>query len=421
MFYGIPFKNYQVNRFFFISLWVLTALGSYWMGLKNHPIPSVLPHSVSLEKKEQMSAGGERGGDLNKKDSSNLPLHHKGGDKIHSLVESRNFPQIQDEVKNLSNRTVRLRSSHPIERLEAFAELIQQPIQENIDLAKQIYHSLPGGAYRLSELRMLAYALGEIDPRSAIEWSNKQAGWEKHVASIAVMNSWARNDADAAVNWAKENHEGQDNPYLVGIIQGLAETDFSKATALMMELPYGRNRGRSASVLFEKAWSQGEDVAANWVASLPEGSVQNYAYAQLAEKVAKSDLTRAVGWVESMPESDIKVSVMESIIKERALTDTPETARWVSNLPDGKSKTKGMLQVAEFWTRRDPVATADWINQLPPDPGNDPIIETFVKGIHKSDPEGALSWAETITDKERRKNLVSLVERQIKADQFPSK
>ena len=50
---------------------------------------------------------------------------------------------------------------------------------------------------------------------------------------------------DAAIAWAKENFDGDDNPFFVGIINGLSESNLVKATDLMTELPYGRVRGLS--------------------------------------------------------------------------------------------------------------------------------------------------------------------------------
>ena len=98
----------------------------------------------------------------------------------------------------------------------------------------------------------------------------------------------------------------------------MSESSLPKATDLMTELPYGRVRGRAAHILFEKVWSEGEDVAINWAEKLPAGSLQNFAFGELGEKVARSDMGRAIEWVDSMQESPIKSAVSEDVAREMA-------------------------------------------------------------------------------------------------------
>ena len=77
-----------------------------------------------------------------------------------------------------------------------------------------------------------------------------------------------------------------------------------------------------------------------------------------------------------------------------------------------------MNEVAEEWASQDPVATAEWINQIPADVNKDPLIETLVNKIHKTDPVSALVWAETISSPERRKFMTELVERSVQKRNF---
>ena len=110
-----------------------------------------------------------------------------------------------------------------------------------------------------------------MDPLAAMDWAKKQQHWDEHIASSSIMDSWARQDADDAIAWAKENFEGKENHYFIGIINGLSESNLPKATDLMTELPYGRVRGRSAHILFEKVWNKGEEVAIHWAEHFPGG------------------------------------------------------------------------------------------------------------------------------------------------------
>ncbi|MEK9784346.1 MAG: hypothetical protein VW312_06840, partial [Opitutales bacterium] len=269
------------------------------------------------------------------------------------------------------------------------------------------------------ELKTLAFAWGQVNPQAALAWAKKQQHWDEHVATGSILDSWVRNDADAAIGWANENFEGEDNPYYVGLVKGLSEVSLPKATDLMTELPYGRIRGRSAHILFEKAWSMGEDMAIHWAENLPEGSLQNFAYGELGEKVAREDMGRAIEWLDSMEESEIKVAVSEDVSREMARKDVLEAAEWANSLPEGNSKYKAVEEIVKQWSKEDPAQAATWINQFPSNPGLDPAISSLVKQIAAKDPENALRWAETVSDDATRRELISFTEKKVKDQKFP--
>lgn len=402
---------------FALSIWLLTVLGAYWLGLDREDTHSKESSSNPAESITQQ-VGSEQVTKL-KESSEIMPINQNRLGS--SLIQTDDFAKKEVLSNQAKKSSGNLDSSHPVERLQAFVELLKKPNFESVQTARKAYESLPGGTGRFSELKILAFAWGQVDPEAALAWSNKQEHWDKHIANGSIMDSWARKDADSAIAWARENFEGKENPYFIGIINGLSETDLPKATDLMTDLPFGRVRGRSVHMLFEKVWNEGEDVAMHWAEHLPEGSLQNFAYGELGEKVARSDMPRAIEWIESMNESSLKLSVTEKVTKEMARRNPVETANWINSLPNDKSKTAAMIQLAEIWTRQDPIATAEWINQLPASENTDPLIETLVVKVHRTDPEGAMTWAETISNPERRKHLVEKVEKVLRKQESTKK
>jgi len=439
-----------MNKIIFSFLWVLSLGVAYWFGVKtsdvspeweetgDHKGPNIqLTHSILPE--EVLESDPTKEGIAT--DSPNLEVSE-------SVELSEN--NSRNSVSKTLSPNEKLLSSNPLERLQAFTEILKNPDQDSINLALEAYESLPGGPGRFSELKTLAFAWGQVNPQAALAWAKKQQHWDEHVATGSILDSWVRNDADAAIGWANENFEGEDNPYYVGLVKGLSDVSLPKATDLMTELPYGRIRGRSAHILFEKAWSMGEDMAIHWAENLPEGSLQNFAYGELGEKVAREDMGRAIEWLNSMEESEIKVAVSEDVSREMARKDVLEAAEWANSLPEGNSKYKAVEEIVKFWSKKDPlqaanwveslpvgpskitamnevaerwasqdpVATAEWINQIPAYVNKDPLIETLVNKIHKTDPESALAWAETISSPERRKFMTELVERSVKKEKF---
>ena len=52
------------------------------------------------------------------------------------------------------------------------------------------------------------------------------------------------------------------------------------------------------------------------------------------------------------------------------------------------------------------MATAKWLNSEPSSPLLDPAVATFANLIKEKDPEGAVEWAESITDPELRRKVM---------------
>jgi len=65
-----------------------------------------------------------------------------------------------------------------------------------------------------------------------------------------------------------------------------------------------------------------------------------------------------------------------------------------------------MNELTHKWSLIDPIATAEWLNTIPPSTQNDAAIATFVSNIKDQDPEGAIDWAQSISDPEQRQEYV---------------
>ena len=395
-----------MNKAFIALLWIASALLTYWLGLEqgsdsaytktsNQSLPgdSSLVVQNNAEKPQQTLK------------TSPVPPAREPSAPVELVEVDLDRAEERIYESDSSDLQERIKSSNPVVRLRAFTELLQDGSTESIEQAREIYEKLPEGPQRFSELRMLAFSWGQSDPQAALEWSNNLEGFDKRIGTGSVLDSWARYDSDGAIAWAKENFEGEDNPYFIGIISGMSQNDLIGASELMTTLPYGRTRGRAASILVEKTWQMGEDVAIHFADNLPEGSIQNYAFGEIAKKIAKDDLGRAVQWVEKMDESDVKVRVSEDVAERWARESPAEAAEWVSKMPEGEARSESMEEVVTQWARKDPTATAEWLNQFPSGELMDEPIQRFVREVARKDPDTALTWAQSITDEERRKKV----------------
>jgi len=396
-----------MNRLLIIFVWLFTVAVSYWFGL-----------TQKLESNERAVLNNHDSKFINSTEEKivsqpKLPIKNSNSVEVENAVSTENQ---SPEVESFSETTLfdRLSSGNPVVRMQAFAELLKNPTENNINEAIEAYKQLPEGPSRFSELRLLTFSWAQVDPKGAMDWVKSLDGFEQRIGSGSIMDSWARYDPDGAIVWAKENFdggEGSENPYYVGIISGMAENDLVGATDLMTELPFGRVRGRAVSVLFEQTWRKGEDVAMHWAENLPEGSIQNFAYREIAEKISREDLGRAVQWVESMDESEVKTAVSEDVAEKWARNNPIEAAQWVEQMPEGEARSESMEEVVTQWARKDPTATADWLNKFPSGELMDEPIQRFVREVVRKDPETAMTWAEAIVNEERKERTVTEVKK----------
>ncbi len=388
-------------------LWIASLALSFWLGLQRGQQKNQARETFEI------AAAGKKPDfeDPNRDEVKTSPAATPGTATLNETSQydglatdgsKSNADTLQAREKSFEEK---LSSSNPVLRLRGFAELLERSSEGKLDKAREIFENLPEGQQRFSELRMLAYTWGQSDPRAALVWTENLDDFERRLGVVSVLDSWSRYDSESAISWAKENYDGEDNPYFLGIISGMSENNLIGATELMTSLPYGRTRGRAASILVEKSWRMGEDVALHLAEHLPEGSVQNYVFGEIGEKMAKENLERAVQWVESMEESEIKVAVSEDVAERWARKSPEEAARWVSQMPEGEARSESMEEVVAQWARKDPTATAEWLNQFPSGELMDEPIQRFVREIARKDPESALSWAQSIVDEERRKRV----------------
>jgi len=395
-----------MNKAFIALLWIASALLTYWLGLEQGS-GSAYPQAGNQASPDDNAVIAKKNAGMPQVTvkAPPVPPSSEVSDRDTIIAADPSGEEERIYETQTSDLQDRIKSSNPVVRLRAFSELLEDGSPQSIEQAKEIYEKLPEGPQRFSELRLLAFSWGQSDPESALEWSNKLDGFDKRIGTGSVLDSWARYDSESAIAWAKENFEGEDNPYYSAIISGMSENDLIGASELMTTLPYGRNRGRAASILVERTWQMGEDVAIHFADNLPEGSIQNFAFGEIAKKIAKDDLGRAVQWVEKMDESEVKVRVSEDVAERWAKDSPAEAAEWVSKMPEGEARSESMEEVVTQWARKDPIATAEWLNQFPSGELMDEPIQRFVREVARKDPDTALTWAQSITDEERRKKV----------------
>lgn len=251
----------------------------------------------------------------------------------------------------------------------------------------------------MSEYAMLLTAWAKTDPLSALDYASENTG--NAFARNTILATWAGSDPNGAIAWAERNHDGEDaNPWMVGVIRGLAGNDPARATALMEDLPYSRERGQALATLLPEMLGQGEDVAKDWVLGITDERLKDGAIARLAETLGREDPAGAAEWLLDNPGEGARRS-MDDVLGMWARDDTAQATSYFESLPSGELRTSALRGLASQIALDDPGAAARLLDRHAAD-ANDRVYQQFVWRSRRGDPALAANYIGRIEDVERR-------------------
>ena len=257
---------------------------------------------------------------------------------------------------------------------------------------------------RMSEYSMLLHAWGKVNPLKAISYV--QTNSKSDYAVKEVLASWAMNDATSALTWARENHEGDDaNPYLTGIIRGLAGSNPTLATQVLQELPYSEERGEALRSLAPHIASLGLDGAQQWLSGIKDPKLVSGASAYLASQFSKQNPTTAADWVNRIEDDDARTRALTEVVDNWTDQDPSAAKSWIATLPYD-DQLKAGPEFVNSYARQDANAAADWLDQNSSAPNYQELLRKFADGARRSDPLLALNYGNELEDENSRSRSV---------------
>ena len=300
-----------------------------------------------------------------------------------------------------------------IERMGAYLDAVRAMDRTNVQDVVAAFEALPKGYGRHLEMKLLMRSWAAIDPISALKYANDALDEksERRFGVSEILAGWANEDPNAALEWANTNHSGEnpgDNPLLVGIIKGLAESDLDSANDIFFSLPQGNARWQASAFLAQKYSSEGTQEAIAWANRLPseDNRLKESIFGQLGSRLARNDISGTADWAKSLDHDRASQRVMDNLLTHWVSQSPDDASKWVTTLENQDKKNYAMKQLTSRWSLVDPVATAEWLNTFPASRELDPVVGEFVNRIAGRDPEGAVGWAQSIIDPENKRKAL---------------
>jgi len=256
------------------------------------------------------------------------------------------------------------------------------------------------------EYDLLMKGWAKIDPVAALAYAGQQGGGMN--SQMTVLQTWANTDPAAAERWARENFEGDGaNPFLIPVIRGLAATDVAAAAKLAETMPQGRERGETVDAMARALFMQGTDAALAFPATIQDEALRGGLVAAIANRLSGRDPAKAAEWLAAMPQGEIQNRAARGVADALARTDAAAAESFVSKLkPEARAEAaRGVIPVMSSGDMNNITRTAQWLTTLAGTPGYDGAVEEFVWSCNTRAPEQSAAWIQGISNPEQQRNL----------------
>ena len=273
---------------------------------------------------------------------------------------------------------------------------------------------------RSDTINDLLKQLAATDPLTALDMANALPSLrDAERARNDILQVWASHEPLAALAWANTELANVPanlrNSQMRAILRGFAETNpkgaFNYANALSEETPNDlRQKNRLLSEVIEtQIRGGGLAEAQTTIALMPDGSTKDSLQRELVSEWAKFDPASAAAYVQSLG-SEATTSMKTALVGEWAENDPAAAAAWLGTLStDDPAYGHASAQITREWTRYDLTASSEWLNSLPASPELDRAVATYTYRAAQEDPPAAMSWAESISNKNMRNKMMQQV------------
>lgn len=337
-------------------------------------------------------SGSGRTGDSSGEDPA--AATHRGGKQRQSLAKL-DRSQLQARMSEL------MHSPDAHDRARAWLDFVDGLEAGQFEQAVADFREMGMSTSNLSEYAMLLSAWAKHDPLTALTFAEKNTN--NAFARQTILSTWANSDLDGAMAWANSHFQGapdQGNPWMVGVIRGIAASDPARASQLMQEMPQSRERGDALASLVPTVMAQGQDAAMAWAGGLQDASLRDRAMREIAPRVAEKDPLTAANWLASVntPEA---ANTMDDVMTAWMKNNPSGATGYYETLPAGDMRREALSSVVASMASTDPSQAMTFLNSHRSE-ATDAIYQEFVWNSARSQPELAASQIANIQDPQNR-------------------
>jgi hypothetical protein len=264
------------------------------------------------------------------------------------------------------------------------------------------------------EWSKLWVAWGRRDPAGAFEFLQSQdwTGWDPSApieARNRTLTSWAQTDPEEARKFVESGGglADGDRSMVYGLVRGWVDVDPYAAADWLSKTGLGR-RGEYEAVVESISRKGGREELDRWFATLTENGTSardKQGFAQvIAEVKQEYEPEKAAAWVEKhlaepwLGESEI----VESTAYAFAQRDPQGAMEWATKT----GLESATITALGAWCEKDFAAASEWLSANPQNPAFAQSATVLLGHLHRSDPDAALTWIQSLPESEVRSKLL---------------
>lgn len=385
-------------------VWLIVALASFLMGSKQKAASSA---------SNETSLSGNSAGGASEGSTIESPASQQRRQREIIATEANNADTLAKRLgANLnvsleSLAVLALRDPSHVTRRLAFARLLESMTPENAEKIRQQMTELGADGQQWSDFQ---YSLGAVIGKAAFDdpENNKRDG-----ALAAILSGWAAaKPQEALAMWENlpRELEGKRDELTRGLVNGLADTDRTMATALVLRLQdqgFKDTAGLMSMVATETLRADGAEAASIWSDQLPDGAMKGAAMNRIAGEFARTNPEAAAKWVARYADQDFAASAIERVTRPWTEQNPQAAVSWLESLPAGRGQNSGLQTAFNDWEDRDPAAATKYLSSMPNSPQRDTSISGFTSGYAWQNPQMAIQWAGSISDPKMRQRSLT--------------
>ncbi len=300
------------------------------------------------------------------------------------------------EIKNIAD---------PLEHARLWLQLVESLSPEQFEEFVAAYRAEGIPPERMGDYAMLLTAWAKTNPQAALDYASKNTN--NPFARQTILAAWAGYDPDSAISWAKANHKGEGaNPFMVGVIKGLAFQNPELASSLLQEMPRSTERGEALDNLLPSLLQQkGLAGARDWVNSLTDPSLRDGSITRIAERTLKQDPEGTADWLIANP-TENSGRLIDDALFAMASKDQTTALAYFSKLPAGEVRSNALRGIINATASENPQQAVALMDAHSSDVTNR-VVEQFVWHSFRQDPQTAVSSISRLTNNEEQERMYS--------------
>ncbi|MFC1453976.1 hypothetical protein ACFLQL_02225 [Verrucomicrobiota bacterium] len=287
-----------------------------------------------------------------------------------------------------------------------------QAASGNIEAELLRIAALPWGPETEKQLQDVLAKWAESDPSAALEYAMGIESRRTGTAAVSnLLAQWAQSDPTAAFNWFNNNLE--ENPQLLksaanDLFTKMAEVNPVLALDNAWQLEQKNIRNTAIHSIVNQMMAAGQkDQLMQYFNAMSDPTSQGMLAKAVVDQWATYYPEMTAKWIAGLDDPTVRNTATMALISKWGYDNPGMAAQWVADLPKDENWSAEVSRMVRVWARESPDEAATWLLAFsPPAAHLDPAVRQLVRTVMRTNPEGAMAWADAISSTDQRHHLM---------------